>query len=161
MKTSRLTLLLCAITTLFISSCVNQLERRISSNPKIYHSLSSSDQRLVQQGRIREGMAKEGVFLALGHPDQVASGRQRGADIEKWTYFGSRPVYINDYNMGYGGLGWGGMGMGMGWGGYGGRGCGYSPYGYGYSPSVMYVPYKAVSVTFRGNRVSEYLTGPQ
>jgi hypothetical protein len=27
--------------------------------------------------------------------------------------------------------------------------------------TVMYVPYKAATVTFRGNRVTEYLTGPQ
>jgi hypothetical protein len=154
MKTTLRRLLLCAIPLLAIASCVHPREDRIAKNPQIYQSLSTSDQLLVQQGRIREGMTKEGVFLALGTADQVATGRQKSTSIEKWTYLGSQPIYTDSFSMGYGGFG----GRG---GGYGGRGYGYNPFGYYYSPSIMYVPYKSATVTFRGNRVTEYLTGPQ
>lgn len=134
-----------------ISSCVHPIERRIANNPQIYQSLKTSDQLLVQQGRIREGMTKEGVFLAWGRPNQVATGKQKGSSVEQWTYLGSQPVYTNSFGMGFGGGPWG----------YGG----YGRYGGGYwgnmGPTVMYVPYKAGSVTFRSNRVTDYLKGPQ
>ncbi|MCA1963604.1 MAG: hypothetical protein LDL31_06635 [Prosthecobacter sp.] len=138
-----------------LAACASPRERRIAANPQIYQSLSTSDQVLVQQGRIREGMSKEGVFLALGRPDGVAAGRQKGVNVEQWTYMGSQPVYTTTVGMGWG---WGGA-----WG-LRGRGCGYvgpwDPYWMG-GPMVTYVPYKAATVTFRGNRVTDYLTGPQ
>jgi hypothetical protein len=153
MKTT-LRLLICTALSLIISSCISARERRITNNPQIYNSLTTSDQLLVQQGRIREGMTKEGVFLAYGRPDSVATGRQKGVSIEKWTFMSTQPVYANTFGMGWGG------GWGRGWGG----GCGYygawDPF-WGMSPTVVYVPYKAATVTFRGNRVSEFLTGPQ
>jgi hypothetical protein len=93
MNTTRLRLSLCALAALAISSCVHPLEKRIANNLKIYQSLSASDQLLVHQGRIREGMTKEGVFLAMGRADQVAFGVQKGSRIEKWNYLGSQPVY--------------------------------------------------------------------
>lgn len=158
MKTS-LRLLASALLAITVISCVSSRERRITNNPQIYNSLSTSDQLLVQQGRIREGMTKEGVFLSYGRPDAVSTGRQKGASIEKWTFMSSQPVYTNNIGMGWGG-GWGGA-----WGGYRGRGCGYyggwDPYYMNMAPSVVYVPYQAATVTFRGNRVTEYLTGPQ
>ena len=160
MNTTRLRLSLCALAALAISSCVHPLEKRIANNLKIYQSLSASDQLLVHQGRIREGMTKEGVFLAMGRADQVAFGVQKGSRIEKWNYLGIQPVYTNSFGMGWGG----GMGN-RGWGGgYFGPGCGYGgawePLWNGGS-NVIYVPYKAASVSFRGNRVTEYMTGPQ
>ncbi|MBV6501484.1 MAG: hypothetical protein CJBNEKGG_03996 [Prosthecobacter sp.] len=152
-------LLLGALLTVLISSCVSPRERRIANNPQIYQSLSTSDQLLVQQGRIREGMTKEGVFLSYGRPDSVAVGKQKGVSLEKWTYMGSQPVYANTFGMS---MGWGGY---RGYRGYRGLGYGYcgpwDPYWGNMGTTVMYVPYKAATVTFRGNRVTEYLTGPQ
>lgn len=137
-----------------LASCTSPIDRRIERNPEIYSKLSDSDKVLVSQGRIREGLNKEGVFLAWGRPDQVAEGSQKGVKLEKWTYVGTQPVFIDNF-------GWGpGAGMGR-----FGRGFGYygawDPYWGGYGPTVTYVPYKAASVTFRSNRVTEYLRGPQ
>jgi hypothetical protein len=163
MKTS-LRLLASALVAITLMSCASALERRITSNPQIYNSLTTKDQLLVQQGQIREGMTKEAVFLSYGRPDAVSNGKQKGASIEKWIFMDSQPVYAD--NMGWGG-GWGGYGGGWGgaWGGYRGRGCGYyggwDPYYMNMAPTVMYVPYKAATVTFRNNRVTEFLTGPQ
>lgn len=143
-----------------LTSCASPVERRIERNPEIYNKLSDSDKVLINQGRIREGLSKEGVFLAWGRPDQVAEGSQKGSKIEKWTYVGTQPVYSQSMGWGWGGPGWGwggGYGYGRGWGYYGA----WDPYWGGYGPTVTYVPYKAASVTFRGNRVTEYVRGPQ
>jgi hypothetical protein len=145
-------LLLASFLLIFsLSSCAHPRDKRIAANPKLYQSLSSNDQVLVQQGRIREGMTKEAVFLAIGRPDQVASGREKGSSIEKWTYVGTQPVFTNSFFPGYGGWGRG----------YGYCG-GWDPYWAGFNtPNVIYVPYKAATVSFRGNRVVQYMTGPQ
>ena len=154
MKT-KFRLLAFSLIVLGLSNCVHPIERRIANNPQIYQSLSTQDQLLVQQGRIREGMTKEGVFLAWGRPHEVATGRQKGSAVEQWTYLDSQPVYTDTLGMGFGIGPWG----------YGGYGRYYGRYGGGYwgnmGPSVMYVPYKAGSVTFRSNRVTDYLRGPQ
>lgn len=145
--------------TVGLMSCSSPVERRIASNPEIYGKLSENDKALVSQGRIREGLTKEGVFLAWGRPEDVASGVQKGSKFEKWTYLDSRPVYTD--NWGWGG-GWGGGPYGR-W----GTGFGYygpwDPYwgGYGGGTSITYIPYKAASVTFRNSRVTEYVRGPQ
>jgi hypothetical protein len=153
---SSLRLIAFSLLALGLSSCVHPIERRIANNPQIYQSLSTNDQLLVQQGRIREGMTKEGVFLAWGRPSQVATGKQKGSSVEQWTYMGSQPVYTNNFGIGFGGGPWGYGGYGR----YGG--CG--PWGGGWGnmgPNIVYVPYKSGSVTFRGNRVTDYLRGPQ
>ncbi|TDU70751.1 hypothetical protein EI77_02799 [Prosthecobacter fusiformis] len=145
---------LCLAMAIGLTSCTSALERRIARNPDLYNKLPTSDRMLVEQGRIREGFTKESVFLSWGRPDQVSEGSQKGTKIEKWTYVGTQPVYTDSF-------GWGGMGWGRGY----GRGYGYygawDPFWGGYGPTVTYVPYKAASVTFRGNRVTEYLRGPQ
>ena len=156
MKTHLLRLSVCVLALATLASCVNPREKRIANNPTIYNALPTNDQVLIQQGRIREGLNKEAVFLALGRPDQVATGKKSGKNLEKWTYMGSQPVFTNTY----------GMGMGMGWGGgFRGRG-GYGYYGawdpyWGGGQGIVYVPYKAASVTFTNNRVTEYIQGPQ
>jgi len=149
----------CTLLTVLVVSCATARERRIANNPQIYQKLTTSDQVLVQQGRIREGMTKEGVFLSYGRPDSVATGRQKGSSVEQWTYTSTQPVYTNSFGMG---MGYGRFG---GYRGYG-YGCGSGYYGawdpfWTMSPTVVYVPFKSASVTFRGNRVTEYLTGPQ
>lgn len=154
MKTHLLRLSTCVLALATLAACVNPREKRIANNPTIYNALPANDQVLIQQGRIREGLNKEAVFLALGRPDQVATGKKNGKSLEKWTYMGSQPVFTNTFNMGWG---WGGGFRGRGGFGY----CGpWDPF-WGSGQSVVYVPYKAASVTFTNNRVTEYIQGPQ
>lgn len=137
-----------------LASCTSPLEKRIARNPDLFNQLTPSDQLLVRQGRLREGMTKEAVFLAWGRPDGVTEGAQKGVKTEQWTYLGAQPVYTDTF---YGGWGWGGPGWRRGWG-Y----CGpWDPYWGGYGTSVTYVPYRTASVNFRNDRVTDYLRGPQ
>src|SRR5204863_8844932 len=62
---------------LFLSSC-STTETRISGHPEIFQSLSPRDQALVRDGKIREGMSQDAVWLAWGTPDQKGSGTARG-----------------------------------------------------------------------------------
>ncbi len=155
---------LCIGLILGLSSCASPRERRITNNPELYAKLSDSDKFLVTQGRLREGMTREGVFLAWGRADRIAEGRQKGRNLEKWTYFGSEPVITPNYSIGLGWgrggrYGYGGLGYGAGLGyGYGGL---WDPYWGGYSPSVVYLPYKAASVDFKEGRVTDYVTERQ
>jgi hypothetical protein len=135
-----------------LSSCAAPIERRIASNPEIYTKLSENDKILVSQGRLREGMTKEAVFLAWGRPDRVGHGRAQGSAIERWTYVAQRPIYTHSVGLG--------IGMGHGYGRYGyGYGGVWDPFWMG-GPSVAYIPYPAATVDFRNSRVSSFMVSP-
>src|ERR1044071_44281 len=59
---------------------------RISQHPEIYQSLSPSDQALVSEGRIRQGMTTDAVWLAWGTADQKIPASVRGRPAETWVY---------------------------------------------------------------------------
>jgi hypothetical protein len=146
------------VTAASLTSCTSPIERRIVSNPQLFDKLSSSDRSLVSRGEIREGMSKDAVFLALGRPDNVAEGRERGARIERWTYLDSRPVQSTTIGMGIGTGGYYGgsrFGYGLGYGGL------WDPYWGGYGSGVSYMPYPATMVEFRSGRVVKYLQEPR
>jgi len=131
--------------------CAAPVQRRIERNPELFAKLSTEDQGLVRQGRLREGMTKEAVFLAFGRPDRVATGRKGGKDFEKWTYLGQRAVTTQTFGMGFGA--WGG--------GWGGGYCGpyYDPFLMG-GPVTTYIPYDAASVDFAAGRVTGWESSP-
>lgn len=153
---------------LILGGC-STTETRIAQRPEIYRSLSPNDQALVGQGRIREGMSENAVWLAWGAPDARLAGRTRGQSAETWLYtYGS---YGGGGYGGYGRGGYGGYGYGLGYGGYGGggyfrhhghsfyRGFGYydpfyDPFYYSGFESRQSYPYKTVS--FQGGRVIGY-----
>ena len=63
-----------AASALILTSC-STTETRISNHPDIFQTLSPRDQALVREGKIREGMSQDAVWLAWGTPDQKATGR--------------------------------------------------------------------------------------
>jgi hypothetical protein len=100
---------------LFLSGCTT-LETRIQERPEAYRALSPSDQALVQQGKIREGMSQDAVYIAWGPPSSRIPGRNRGRIVETWIYdataagdYGGPFLYGSRY------------GHGLGFGLYGGR----------------------------------------
>ena len=91
---------------LLLTSC-STTETRISGHPEIFQSLSPRDQALVREGKIREGMSQDAVWLAWGTPDQKGTGTARGRALETWIY--NEYVYSNaPYAYPYGPYGYGG-----------------------------------------------------
>jgi hypothetical protein len=95
--------------TLILAAC-STVETRISGHPEIYQSLSPSDQALVSQGQIRDGMLPNAVYLAWGSPDRKIVGNMRGRSTETWVYVHYTtysypypyPFYGPGYGWGYG-----------------------------------------------------------
>lgn len=140
---------------LVLTSC-STIESRIAEHPDIFQRLSARDQALVQQGKIRDGMPQDGVWLAWGTPDQKGSGFARGQAVETWIY--NEYVYAHaPYAYPYGPFGYGGYYGGAVLHPYRGR-CfavigdpAFSPFYYSYiQPSI---PYPAKTVTFSNGRV--------
>jgi hypothetical protein len=143
-----------ACSALFLTSCVTP-ESRISQHPEMYQRLSGSDQALVTEGRIRNGMSQDGVYLAWGGPDQRIVGRVQGKPADTWVYVGE-----SHYPYPYG---WGpAFNHGYGFGYLGPHRFPYHRYGYygyaepffdAYRPSIYY-PERTVS--FQNGRVVAY-----
>ena len=146
-----------ACSALFLTSCATT-ESRISQHPEMYQRLSPSDQALVQQGKIRNGMSQDAVYLAWGGPDQRATGSVHGRPAETWIYTGTSH-YPYPYGWGpgyYGGVyGFGFVGHHRHGGGFHRFGYDpfYDPFFYTYRPSVSY-PERTVS--FQNGRVVAY-----
>ena len=75
---------------------------RISRNPQMFQSLSTTDQALVSQGQIRRGMTMDAVWLAWGTPDQKIPADWRGRPGETWIYldYATPPSYGGPYYYG-------------------------------------------------------------
>lgn len=160
MKTPRTTLLrlvLASLAAVMLASCASPdtPQRRIARNPQQFMTLSARDREMVTNGMIREGMTREGVFLAWGLPAQTSVGRSGGREVEQWIYQSQRPVRVMSTSIGFGG-GWGYGGCGpWGWGYPGGR-YGWGGPMMGMGSDVIYMPYTSGVVTFRSGRVTEW-----
>lgn len=134
-----------AFCSLAVLSCAPTTPQgRIEKNPEKYESLSSRDKSLVEQGKLRKGMSKDAVLLALGEPEKRFEGYQNGSQTERWDFMKNRPVYSNGFYSGFG-YGYGQYRYGRG--GFG---------GFGYSPEIYYVPYRSASVWFKNDLVSAW-----
>jgi hypothetical protein len=95
------------------------------------------------EGRVVEGMSPDAVYLALGRPDRVVRGSDKGIPFEVWRYTTLQPVYRSSWSAGYGPV-------------YGGpyrRGF-YDPGWVGWDMGPDYVPVTAAVVRFSRNRVT-------
>lgn len=110
---------------------------RIRENPAMYHNLPSEQQKLVQQGRICNGMNQDAVFLAWGMPnDRPFVGQTEKTNFEKWVYTRMRPVMVDSPCWGgFCGPYWRGAYMGDGW-------------------ETAYVPEVYATVTFEKGKVT-------
>ncbi|MDB6139065.1 MAG: hypothetical protein JWO94_2137 [Verrucomicrobiaceae bacterium] len=131
-----------------LTSCVNPIERRVSFYPGMYSELSEADKQAVNSGPVREGMSKDGVYLAWGAPSHAQVGKREGKTYERWIYLDYQPVFTGGYGVGVGGGYWGRPG-----GYYGGF---YDPYFFG-GPAIGYMPTDSRRVEFVNNRVTSFL----
>jgi len=129
-----------ATTALFLAGC-STTETRIAERQESYNAMSVTDRALVTQGKIREGMSQDAVYIAWGAPNQRAEGRNRGRAVETWIYFNTTAgdYYPSPFLYGpYAGFGYGyGYGGGFGY----GRGLGYSGRRYGRRGGFFYDPF--------------------
>ncbi len=79
-------LLACAVSLTFRSHGLHHVETRIQEHPQAPSASVARDQALVQQGKIREGMSQDAVYIAWGPPSQRVPGRNRGRTVETWIY---------------------------------------------------------------------------
>ncbi|MBU6300636.1 MAG: hypothetical protein KGS60_03715 [Verrucomicrobia bacterium] len=124
---------------LFLTGCQTSSgpDQRIAQNPAWYSALKQEDQLLIRQGRIREGMGKNAVFLSWGNPDSVTNGTDRGKPVETWTYMTYQPQFISGFGMGVPAY----------------YGMGYYGFGPGVFQDVVYTQEPAAMVQFENNRV--------
>ena len=145
-----------AVCALLLFGGCSTPQTRISERPQVYQNLSSADQALVSQGKIREGMSRDSVYIAWGTPNQRAEGRNRGRPVETWIYFGTTTgdYYPGPYGYGYGIGGRFGYWHG---GGYGGHPYGRFYYDPFYDPffwsRTSVVSYPDHTVSFENGRV--------
>ena len=131
-----------ATVVLTLTSCSTP-QTRISDHPDLYQSLSSRDQALVSQGKIRYGMSRNAVWLAWGSPDSKVIGNMRGHSAETWVY-----VYYVTYPYYYPYYGPYGPGFGF----FGDPF--YDPFYYSLIPPS--IPYPNKTVTFSNSRVMSF-----
>jgi hypothetical protein len=161
----------CAAATAFFLGGCSTTETRISERPQVFQSLSPNDQALVRQGRIREGMTQDAVYIAWGAPNQRGFGSGGGRPIETWIY---NSTTSGDFYPPYVGYGYGGYGAyafrggfhrhhgGHFRGGVGFFGGGYYPF---YDPFYYrgseIISYPERTVSFRNGRVIAYQFLPE
>jgi hypothetical protein len=153
---SKALLLFAASGALFLTSCATP-EHRISQHPQLYQRLAPSDRALVSEGRIRNGMSHDAVFLAWGPPQQTSVGNIHGRPAETWIYLQTTGAYGGYGPSGY--RGYYGHGGGFGYvrafRGGGRHHFGYDPFFY--DPFIYAGPptitYPARTVSFQNGRV--------
>jgi hypothetical protein len=155
-----------AASALVLAGC-STTETRISNHPEIFQRLSPRDQALAREGKIREGMSQDAVWVAWGTADQKATGTARGRAVETWIYDDYTYAHA-PYPYPYGPFGYGGY--------FGGRVAFhshhhhrfaiigdpfYDPFYYSYLPPRVAYPSKTVSFV-NGRVVSiQVLTPPR
>jgi hypothetical protein len=152
------------IGALSLTSCTT-VETRIAEKQEAFRRLSPADQAAVQQGKIREGLSQDAVYIAWGPPSQRIPGRYRGAIVETWVYDATAAGdYPGPFYYGYP------YGYGIGYGYWSGRRFGlhrgyfydpfYDPFFYNHANIVRY-PERTVS--FQNGRVIafQFLPAPR
>ncbi len=134
-------LFLAAVATLLVTSCASPIERRVAHYPDRFAKLPAEEKENVRRGMVREGMSKDGVFLAWGKPDRVTQGRRDGKNRERWSYVQYEAVQ----HFGYGG----------GFGFYGTCGV-FDPFAFG-GPVIDYVPTHGRMVEFADGKVVGFM----
>ena len=133
--------LLLLISLVGLVSCASTPQSRIERHPEMFSKLSNEDKELVLRGGLREGLHKDGVFIAWGAPASIMSGQKSGKSFDRWRYTRMEPVFVDNFAF------YGPVGLYH----HGRRHHGY--HGMGYAPSVYYVPYVAAIVSFENNQV--------
>ncbi len=75
-----------AVSLAFVLTGCTTIETRIAERQESFARMSPAERALVQEGKIREGMTQDAVYIAWGPPSQRVPGRNRGRIVETWIY---------------------------------------------------------------------------
>ncbi len=140
----RLSSCLLASVAFWLSACAASTPgSRVAQAPQLFEPLSTAHRQAVMEGRVVEGMSPDAVYLALGRPDRVLRGSDKGIPFEVWRYTTLQPIYRSSWSVGHGPVYRGRHG-----GGY------YDPGWLGWDMGPDYVPVTAAVVRFSRNRVT-------
>jgi hypothetical protein len=73
---------LCLLAGMGCSTPQTRAKERASS----FERLKPEDQRMLLQGKIREGLDEDAVYVALGSPTRVTRGQREGKQEYSWIY---------------------------------------------------------------------------
>jgi hypothetical protein len=163
----QLALMACAVPLLFLLAGCTTIDTRVQEKAAVFQRLSPADQQLVLQGKIREGLPMDAVYIAWGPPSERIPGRYNGRTVETWVYYATAAGDYTPYPFYYGYP----YGYGVGYGFYGGRrgrlhrgGLFYDPF---YDPffynHANIVRYPERTVSFLNGRVIaiQFLPSPR
>jgi type II secretory pathway pseudopilin PulG len=133
-----------------LPSCIPMSpEQRIEKNPSAFLALPLKQQQQVRQGQISRGMSPQAVLLAWGAPSRRYEGMNDGVATQRWDYFGSQPVFTNQWAYG---SGWGRSRL---WG-----ACGaWGPNQWGdpfLGTDIAYIPYRRATIVFKDEKVDSW-----
>lgn len=82
---------------LFFSGCSTP-QTRAKERPVAFEKLSLKQQDLVMKGLISEGMNTDAVYIAMGNPSRIASGRMEKNNFMRWIYGRTQTDVIPNYS---------------------------------------------------------------
>jgi hypothetical protein len=84
----------------FLSGCSTP-QSRFEERPELAKSLSKGQREAALQGKIIEGMTPDAVWLALGEPNRIAKGVEKGVKQETWIYSRFDTYEVPGWDYGY------------------------------------------------------------
>lgn len=82
----RFHLALCVLAVLVLSAGCSTPGTRSKEKSAVFGALPKKFQEAVLKGEILEGMTPDAVFIALGEPDRIVRGQEKGVKEERWIY---------------------------------------------------------------------------
>jgi len=82
----------------FITGC-STVSSRTEERPQAFNNLPQAEQDLVKQSKIKDGMSKDAVYIAMGKPDRIVPDTTHGKPGETWIYFGVHQQVISNYHI--------------------------------------------------------------
>lgn len=101
LATLRLFLLIC-LPLLGASCTISSPAKRAERRPAAFQALPPEHQKLALAGQIKEGMNRDGVWIAWGPAGRILEVSDNGVRSEVWRYGSLEPVYRSSFGIGFG-----------------------------------------------------------
>jgi hypothetical protein len=85
------------LAALLLAGCSTP-QTRAKERPLAFEKLSPKQQDLVMRGLISEGMNSDAVYIAMGSPARIVSGRLEKSNFTRWIYGRTQTDVIPAYS---------------------------------------------------------------